>query len=224
MSQVSSIVFFIVLAFHFHHSDQMKVTHGNAHSSNRIQTQLYNLLDCTTIYYLIVTRSSLYFSFSWTFVMHHNISSPTTLCELSRQQSKSLLCWTPHDNPKFPVDLSQVHSTNKFLLCRDLLKQVFKVFKYASQYLFSPLGKALPPPHTLPSSTRLVSSLSSSPSPPHLLPLPGNQLAFKWFRSNKEYCKVLNKTKHLVTFVTFASLATVQTVWNGDHRPKSSGI
>ena len=89
---------------------------------------------------------------------------------------------------------------------------------------FSPLGRALRPPHTLPSSTRLVSSLSSSPSPPHLLPLPGNQLAFKWFRSNKEDCKVLNKTKHLVTFVTFASLATVQTVWNGDHRPKSSGI
>ena len=128
MSQVSSIVFFIVLAFHFHHSDQMKVTHGNAHSSNRIQTQLYNLLDCTTIYYLIVTRSSLYFSFSWTFVMHHNISSPTTLCGLSRQQSKSLLCRTPHDNPKFPVDLSQVHSTNKFLLCRDLLQREFKVF------------------------------------------------------------------------------------------------
>ena len=37
---------------------------------------------------------------------------------------------------------------------------------------FSPQGKALLPPHTLPSLTRLVSFLSSSPSPPHLLALP----------------------------------------------------
>ena len=102
---------------------RMWCTEGDAPRLMHRGLTLYNLLDCTTIYYLIVTRSSLYFSFSLTFVMHHNISSPTT---------KSLLCWTPHDNPKFPVDLSQVHSTNKFLLCRDLLKQVFKVFKYAS--------------------------------------------------------------------------------------------
>ena len=47
----------------------------------------------------------------------------------------------------------------------------------------SPQGKALPPPHTLPSLTRLVSFLSSSPSPPHPLLLPGNQFAFKLFRS-----------------------------------------
>ena len=54
----------------------------------------------------------------------------------------------------------------------------------------SPPGKALLPPHTLPSLTRLASYLSSSPSHPHLLPLPANQISFKLFRSKREDFKV----------------------------------
>ena len=54
----------------------------------------------------------------------------------------------------------------------------------------SPPGKALLPPHTLPSLTRLASCLSSSPSRPHLLPLPANQISFKLFRSKREDFKV----------------------------------
>ena len=66
--------------------------------------------------------------------------------------------------------------------------------KVSKQYIsgggLSPPGKALLPPHTLPSLTRLASCLSSSPSRPHLLPLPGIQISFKLFRSKKEDFKV----------------------------------
>ena len=48
-----------------------------------------------------------------------------------------ILCWTPHDDPEFPVDLSQVHSAHKLLLRRDLLQQVFKVSKATCFPIFS---------------------------------------------------------------------------------------